>query len=59
VTEAFACYDPIPFGLDLDTFTAYATMQFQKRYERIAKSRGASLEDVIVVTQAAIDADDA
>jgi len=59
VTEAFACYDPVPFGLDLDTFTAYATMQFQKRYERIAKSRGASLEDVIVVTQAAIDADDA
>lgn len=59
VTEAFACYDPVPFGLSVDDFTNYAMMQFQKRYERIAKSKGASLEDVFAVTQRAIDANDA
>ncbi|MDX1994912.1 MAG: R2-like ligand-binding oxidase [bacterium] len=59
VTESFALYDPVPFGMEVDAFTAYATMQFQKRYERIAKAQGATLEDVYQVTQAAIDADNA
>jgi ribonucleoside-diphosphate reductase beta chain len=59
VTEAFAQYDPIPFGLNVDEFTGYATMQFQKRYARIAGSRGASLDDVVAVTHSAIDAEDA
>jgi ribonucleoside-diphosphate reductase beta chain len=59
VTEAFACYDPIPFGLNLDSFTTYATMQFQKRYERIARSRGATIGDVYELTHTAIDTDNA
>lgn len=59
VTEAFACYDPIPFNLDLDTFVGYATMQFQKRFDRIAKSRGAALSEVYQITHTAIDQDNA
>jgi ribonucleoside-diphosphate reductase beta chain len=59
VNEAFAAYDPVPFGLDLDTFTEYATMQFQKRYMRIAGSQGASLDTVYEVTHSAIDTDNA
>lgn len=59
VTEAFACYDPVPFGLQVEDFANYALMQYQKRFERITKLRGASLETVYSVTQAAIDQDNA
>lgn len=59
VTEAFEPYNPVPFGLSIDNFTAYATMQFQKRFERIQQSRGAGLDHVEAMTHAAIEADDA
>ncbi len=59
ITEAFSLYDPVPFGLQLDEFTAFATMQFQKRFMRIAGSQGASLDDVYTVTHSAIDSEDA
>ena len=59
VTEIFDLYDDIPFGLSVDDFSNYAMMQYQKRYERIAKSRGASINDVMALTHTAIDADDA
>jgi ribonucleoside-diphosphate reductase beta chain len=59
VNEAFAAYDPVPFGLELDTFTNYAMMQFQKRYQRIAQSQGTSIERVYAVTHQAIETDDA
>ncbi len=59
ITEAFACYDPMPFGLQVDDFAAYAMMQYQKRLERIQKARGASIDEVYRVTDAAIDHNDA
>lgn len=59
VNESFAVYDPIPFGLNLDEFVGYATMQFQKRYARIASARGASLDEVHAITHQAIDEDNA
>lgn len=59
VTEIFALYDPVPFGLSVDEFAAYATTQFQKRYGRLAAARGSSLEEINRVTQTAIDQDDA
>jgi ribonucleoside-diphosphate reductase beta chain len=59
VSEAFAAYDPVPFGMELETFTNYAMMQYQKRYMRIAQSQGASLEAVYEVTNVAIQTDDA
>jgi ribonucleoside-diphosphate reductase beta chain len=59
ITEIFALYDPMPFGLNVDEFALYATMQYQKRYGRLAAARGASLDDVMRVTHAAIEQDDA
>jgi ribonucleoside-diphosphate reductase beta chain len=59
ITEAFACYDPMPFGLQVDDFANYAMMQYQKRLARLEKARGASLDEIYRVTQAAIDANDA
>lgn len=59
IEETFALYDPVPFGLVVDDFVTFAMMQFQKRMNRIEKARGASLDEVMQVTHAAIDADDA
>lgn len=59
IQEAFAPYQPVPFGLNIEEFVNFAVMQFQKRMARIEQSRGASLETVYQVTQAAIDGDDA
>ena len=53
VGDAFAPYDPMPFGLVEDDFIDYATSQFQKRIERIERARGAKLEDVYRVPGAA------
>lgn len=59
VNDIFAPYgDDIPFGLVPDEFVAYAMSQFQKRMERIEKSRGKSLEEIYRTTQAVIDRDD-
>ncbi|MDZ4771000.1 MAG: R2-like ligand-binding oxidase [Chloroflexota bacterium] len=58
VSDMFALYDPVPFGLQIDEFMMYATMQFQKRYGRLAAAQGATLDDVIAITQAAIEAED-
>ncbi|MBK8025589.1 MAG: R2-like ligand-binding oxidase [Chloroflexi bacterium] len=41
VNDVFALYDPVPFGLQIDEFTAYAVMQFQKRFARLSAARGA------------------
>lgn len=58
IGDAFACYDPIPFGLQESEFIDYATVQFQKRIDRVERARGASLEEIYRVTQKVIDADD-
>lgn len=58
IGDTFACYHPMPFGLVESDFTDYALSQFQKRIERIERSRGASLEDVVRVTQRVIDEGD-
>jgi ribonucleoside-diphosphate reductase beta chain len=59
IGEAFACYDPIPFGLVLDDFVNYATAQFQKRIERLERARGQTLDEIQRVTQQAIEQGDA
>lgn len=58
IGDAFACYDPIPFGLQESEFIDYATAQFQKRIERVERARGVSLEEIYRTTQRVIDADD-
>jgi len=59
ITEAFACYEPMPFGLKVDDFASYAMMQYQKRLARLEKARGATLDEIYQVTHAAIDQNDA
>lgn len=59
IGDVFALYDPVPFNLEIDAFTQYATMQFSKRFARLEAARGASLEQVIGITHAAIERDDA
>jgi ribonucleoside-diphosphate reductase beta chain len=46
IGDAFAAYEVVPFGLVEDDFVNYAMSQFTKRFERLEKARGASLEDV-------------
>ncbi len=59
VNEMFAAYNPMPFNLNIDVFTGYAIMQFQKRFARIEGAKGQSIEALYEVTSAAIDANDA
>jgi len=59
VSESFDQYEVVPFGLKPEDFTEFATMQFQKRYQRIARSRDLSLDAVQAMTHDAIDQDDA
>lgn len=47
IFEAFAPYDPIPFGLRTETFVDFALQQYQLRMARIEKARGQSLEEVL------------
>lgn len=59
ITEAFAHYDPVPFGLKVENFVNYAMMQYQKRFARIERAQSMSLAEIEQVTHQAIDADDA
>jgi len=49
----------MPFGLVADDFVNYAMDQFSKRYTRLEKARGASLEEINRVTTWAIEENDA
>ncbi|RMG94358.1 MAG: R2-like ligand-binding oxidase [Chloroflexi bacterium] len=58
VGDAFACYDPVPFGLVESDFIEYAMRQLQKRIERLERARGASLAEIERVTAEIIERDD-
>jgi ribonucleoside-diphosphate reductase beta chain len=59
IGEAFAAYDPVPFGLKLDDFVDYATTQFTKRIERLERARHQTIEQVCQTTQTIIEQGDA
>ncbi|MEM7049627.1 MAG: R2-like ligand-binding oxidase [Acidobacteriota bacterium] len=46
IPEAFASYEVMPFGLQLDDFTDFALGQFQRRMARIEKAREQTLAQV-------------
>jgi len=46
IGDAFAAYEVVPFGLVEDDFVEYAMGQFTKRFERLEKAKGASLEEI-------------
>jgi len=58
IDEAFAAYDPMPFGLQIDDFSSYALAQFQKRLDRLEHARGKSLAEIERISDAVIAADD-
>ncbi|GAB4272639.1 MAG: R2-like ligand-binding oxidase [Candidatus Promineifilaceae bacterium] len=58
VGDAFACYNPMPFDLDESVFVDFAMSQFQKRFARLEKARGASLDEITAVTNRIIDEND-
>jgi ribonucleoside-diphosphate reductase beta chain len=58
IGDAFAQYDPMPFGLVEADFVEYASSQFEKRLARLEKARSLSPEAVMRVTHQVIDEDD-
>ncbi len=46
IGDAFAKYEVVPFGLVEEDFVNYAMSQFSKRFERLEKAQGASLDEV-------------
>jgi ribonucleoside-diphosphate reductase beta chain len=56
IGDAFAAYDVVPFGLVEDDFVNYAMSQFTKRFERLEKARGASLDEIYRVAKETEDA---
>jgi ribonucleoside-diphosphate reductase beta chain len=53
VTETFEQYEDgvTPFGLEVSMFADFATSQFGKRYERIARARGKSLAEIDAIAE--------
>lgn len=58
IGDAFAQYDPMPFGLVEADFVEYASSQFEKRLGRLERARSLSLEEIMRVTHQVIDQDD-
>ena len=56
IGDAFAAYDVVPFGLVEDDFVNYAMSQFTKRFERLEKARGATLDEINRVARETEDA---
>ena len=46
IGDAFAAYEVVPFGLVEDDFVDYAMSQFTKRFERLEKAKGATLDEI-------------
>ena len=59
VNDLFTHYDPIPFDITQEEFSAYAASQFQKRLERVRKARGMTLDEVSAAAGSFIESDDA
>ena len=59
IGDAFARYEVTPFGLVEDDFITYAMDQFSRRFERLEKARGGSLDEVNRVAHQGIESEDA
>jgi ribonucleoside-diphosphate reductase beta chain len=58
IGDAFARYEVVPFGLAADDFVNYAMSQFSKRFERLEKARGQSLDEINRTAKKAIELGD-
>lgn len=59
VEDIFSPYDELPFNIDPGEMMAYAAAQFQKRYDRIQRARGMTLDEINRETAAIIEDEDA
>jgi len=59
IGDAFAAYDVVPFGLIEEDFINFAMSQFSKRFERLEKAKGQSLDEINRTTKQVIEAEDA
>jgi ribonucleoside-diphosphate reductase beta chain len=59
IGDAFACYEVIPFGLKEEDFINFAMDQFSKRFERLEKAKGATLDEINRVTRQVIESGEA
>lgn len=55
ITDAFAAYEVVPFGLVEDDFVQYAITQFTKRAERLEKAQSAGMDEINRLTHSVID----
>jgi ribonucleoside-diphosphate reductase beta chain len=58
IGDAFARYEIVPFGLVEEDFVNYAMSQFSKRFERLEKAKGQSLDEINRTTKQIIDFED-
>ncbi len=58
IGDAFARYKVVPFGLVEDDFVNYAMSQFSKRFERLEKAKGQSLDEINRTTKQIIESGD-
>ena len=56
IGDAFAAYEVVPFGLVEDDFITYAMTQFSKRFTRLEKARGATLDEINRIARETEDA---
>ncbi|MBK8619431.1 MAG: R2-like ligand-binding oxidase [Anaerolineales bacterium] len=58
IGDAFARYKVVPFGLVEEDFVNYAMSQFSKRFERLEKAKGQSLDEINHTTKQIIESGD-
>jgi ribonucleoside-diphosphate reductase beta chain len=46
IGDTFARYEVVPFGLVEEDFVNFAMAQFSKRFERLEKAKGATLDEI-------------
>ncbi len=56
IGDAFARYEVVPFGLVEEDFVNYAMSQFSKRFERLEKAKGVSLDEINRIARETEDA---
>lgn len=58
IGDAFARYEVVPFGLVEDDFVNFAMRQFGKRFERLERAKGQSLDEISRATKQIIEFED-
>lgn len=55
ITETLGSYEKLPFGITVDDFLSFAMTQYQKRIERVSRSREQTVAEVMGLSDAAAE----